>query len=99
MIQDQITPAEAEKCACATAETYLRAAVASVCQMFGAGAAASHPELVSAFMVVCAKDYLAWRIGRGLDGIAQALECLPTANVGELTEPLRSIADEIRERK
>ena len=40
-----------------TAAVYLRAAVDAIDEKFGEGYAAKHPELVGAFMQVCAQDF------------------------------------------
>jgi hypothetical protein len=40
-----------------TAKEYMLAAVANINEQFGDGYARQHPELVAAFMQVCASDY------------------------------------------
>ncbi len=61
-----------------TADHYMSAAVRRIDARFGEGYASEHPDLVAAFMRVCAADFhsaiLAKATGAGLDRIAAALE-------------------------
>lgn len=61
-----------------TADQYMRHAAHLIDEQFGEGYAKKHPELVAAFMRVCAADFnsttLAKALGAGLDRIASALE-------------------------
>lgn len=61
-----------------TADVYLRAAVRSIDEQFEKGYAQKHPELITAFMKVCASDFetstLTIAIQEAASEIAQALK-------------------------
>ena len=61
-----------------TADEYLRAAVLSIDEQFEEGYAQKHPELIAAFMQVCASDLgtstLVIAIQEAASEIAQALQ-------------------------
>jgi len=61
-----------------TAEQYLDEAVSNIDDILGDGYAASHPELLGAFIITCALDLgamqLAKTVGYGLERLAIAIE-------------------------
>lgn len=56
-----------------TAATYLDEAVRCIDARFGEGYSAKHPELVAAFMQVCAQDFGAASLKIGMQEVAEAL--------------------------
>ena len=61
-----------------TAHEYMRAAIQHIDEMLGEGYAAKHPELIAAFMEVCARDFqsgvLAKLVEDHVDSVVRALE-------------------------
>ena len=56
-----------------TANSYLRSAIRILDKEFGEGYAKSNPELVGAYLNVCAIDFATAAITSGLQDIAEAL--------------------------
>lgn len=56
-----------------TVDEYLRGAVKYIDKTFGEGYAKNHPELVSAFILACVKDFSATMMANGIDDLSLTL--------------------------
>lgn len=56
-----------------TADLYLRKAVQSIDEVFGAGYAKEHPEIVAAFMQACTVDFATVMASNSVDRLADAI--------------------------
>jgi hypothetical protein len=59
-----------------TAYEYMRAAVRDIDEVFGAGYAKAHPELVGQYMLTCAADFGAAVIARDIGDALDALDAI-----------------------
>ena len=64
-----------------TVDLYLRKAVESIDEVFGAGYAKAHPEVVAAFMQACSWDFATTMGSNSVDRLADAINA-GLANLG-----------------